>query len=112
MEPNEPTNTNKLIIKMEPNEPTNTNNFKKTSEWFNVYLCTETSSSSWSYECKMFNSFLEADNYYTKHYESNRPKSIMLDICKYTPYFLRKPILKYKLASQHKVNLSVYKNKN
>jgi len=99
---------------------------KHTGNWFDVYLCTATS--SWSYECKMFKSFLEADDYYTKTVQNSnlKPKEhenftlkhevyedftqlkpIMLDICKYTPYFLRKSILNYKIGSMHKVNINV-----
>ena len=75
-----------------------------TSNYFKVYLCTQMPS-SWTYECHMFNSFLEADNYYTKHYQDTRPKSTMIDICKYTPIFLHRPILNYQLGKMHKVQL-------
>ena len=75
------------------------------SNTLKVYLCTQ--KSGWSYECKMFDSFLEADAYYTKHYEDTHPKSTMISICKHTPSFLRPRILKYKLGDMHKVNLSV-----
>ena len=49
-----------------------------------VYLCTQ-KPSSWSYECKMFQNFLEADNYYTQKYINTRPKATMIPICEYIP---------------------------
>jgi hypothetical protein len=75
-----------------------------TINYFKVYLCTQMPS-SWTYECRMFNSFQEADAYYTQNYETTRPKSTMLDICKYTPLFLHRPILNYKLGKMHNVQL-------
>ena len=71
-----------------------------------VYLCTQ-KPSSWSYECKMFNNFLEADDYYNKKYINTQPKATMIPVCKYIPYFLRPFILNYKLSTMTKINLNV-----
>jgi hypothetical protein len=73
------------------------------SNYLKVYLCTQTS--VWSYDCQMFNNFLEADEYYTQNYHDTRYKSTMLPICNYIPRFLHRPILNYKLGQMHKVNI-------
>ena len=64
-----------------------------------VYLCVLTLQNT--FECKKFDSYEEADNHYSSFYNYNKemPKSTMLSVCKYTPYFLRQRILNYKLAN-------------
>lgn len=73
-----------------------------------VYLCIRNNMQP-TYECKMFNNFLEADNYYIYQNEINNNNYnhfvSILPICKYTPSFLHKYILNFKLANMHNIKV-------
>ena len=66
-----------------------------------VYLCQQ---KNFTYECKMFNNFLEADDY--NNQKDTNSETYILPICKFTPKFMHNFILKYKIISQHKIDLT------
>jgi hypothetical protein len=51
-----------------------------------------------NYKCIKFSSYEEADDYYKKYYNQNFENSILLPVCGFTPLFLHKYILHYKLS--------------
>jgi len=76
------------------------------SQTIKVYLCQQ---KSFTYECKMFNNLLEADNYYYNNIANNKDntnsQTYMLPICKFTPKFMHNFIIKYKIFKQHKLSI-------
>ena len=64
----------------------------------NVFLCV---SDGIKFECKQFNNFIEADNYFTDQLKYD-VKSTMIDRCKFYPDSLREKTLKRELISLFK----------
>ena len=72
------------------------------SERFNyIYLCIY---NNYNYNCIKFNSYHDADSHWNKHY-SNNFETTMIPVCKYTPYFLHKYIIGYKLLKIYNVRI-------
>lgn len=99
------------------NKDNSTDNLEKQDKEFydRVYLCTQNIS---KIDCKRFDTFKEADAHRNSTYKNRQTNessyifpvygivSTLIPMCKYTPEFLDKPILKYKLKKMVKVSLS------
>ncbi len=61
-----------------------------------VYLCYKKKG---KYDCKKFNNFLEANEYYHNNYINLiiENSSTMIEVCKFNPF--KKQVLKYKLSN-------------
>ena len=66
--------------------------------FLNVILCVKKDNNSNTFICHKFNTFIEADKYFTSNY-SNVINSTMIPICKFMPNFLEKKVLQYKLSN-------------
>ena len=73
----------------------------KTENFNYIYLCIY---SNYNYNCIKFNSYHVADNHCNKYYSKNL-KTTMIPVCKYTPSFLHKYIIKYKLSKIYNVKI-------
>jgi hypothetical protein len=62
-----------------------------------IYLCVRNNNYD-TFSCIKFNSYLHADEYYKKNYHGLHGLSTMMPVCRYTPTFLHKYILNYKLS--------------
>ena len=59
-----------------------------------VYLCIEKNN---QFECKKFETFESADNYFHDNHNPNVEKSTLIPLCKYVPNVFDKLILERKL---------------
>ena len=65
-----------------------------------VFLCRSGKKIRNNFQCMKFNDFIQADKYYEDNYLKNCKncdKSTIISVCKYTPEFVKKWILNYKL---------------
>jgi hypothetical protein len=63
-----------------------------------VFLCVKTKLTL--FECKKFNNFIDANNYFMNNYNNNDKIDIvstMISVNKYMPAFIQKILLEYKL---------------
>ena len=67
-----------------------------------VFLCVKQNN---IYNCYKFNSFIEADKYYNKHF--NTP-STMISVFKYLPTFIQNFLIDYKHLLLNKILLYFY----
>ncbi len=66
------------------------------SRYSDIYLCIKYNN---NYKCFKFNSLDKANEYYKINFQNVIDKSsILMPVCSYTPNFLHKYILEYKLA--------------
>ena len=74
-----------------------------------IYLCYQDKTNSCSFNCKLFNSFIEADNYYhTTIFNIKHQNSTMIPIFKYSPIFFDKFILKYNIQNMFcNININI-----
>jgi len=73
----------------------------KTEKFNYIYLCIY---SNYNYNCIKFNSYYDADNHCNKYYSKNL-NTTMIPVCKYTPSFLHKYIINYKLKKIYNVKI-------
>ena len=62
-----------------------------------VFLCIKKDINR--YDCKKFNNFLDANNYFIENYKDVIITSTMISVCKYLPLFIQKYILNNKLKN-------------
>jgi len=75
----------------------------------NYYLCNL--ENYHKYNCKVFQSFLEANDYHKINYRYKNNWSTIISINKYIPLFIHKYILHYKLSNIF-INVNIEKNYN
>ena len=103
------------------NTPENSRPNPKKDSWFDaVYLCIEKTTQHQSKEnipqsngivCYKFDSFEKAEKYEnTKQVkDGENAKYIILPICKWTPFIIHKPIIKYKLDTAYSIkNITIF----
>ncbi len=64
-----------------------------------IFLCIEASKNSSNYQCKEFDSFKNADDYYYKNKLNDGRKSTLIAICKYYPSFLENYFITQQLRN-------------
>ena len=60
-----------------------------------VFLCIQKNINY--FECRKFNDFVQADNYFIENYKNDNIVSTMISISKYLPLFIQNYIINYKL---------------
>jgi hypothetical protein len=63
----------------------------------NIYLCIQKSKFD-EFICIKFNSYEDANKHYYKYYNNLDYRSTLIPVCSYTPLFLHKYILHYKIS--------------